>query len=473
MTQLIEIKALSCSDLLDFFGVKTDSMSDTSVSDYRKAVASLRNFISSESGSSPISQVVIEDWLVYMSFRGIAIKTALHYLDLISSLYGMAVNDGLAVSSDMFAKTKARVRQLSADSWKPLVAQNDFSRMLNLTKTAYRQSGELALASDILLFSLINNAMPIGQIALLKKEDLHRFPNVCLTIAERHISPKRKYIFPLDQTKKTPRQLETYTEQLVGHLLDLRNIRILDDVRETVMSYWAFAALQCGISASDVVGILGCPPSGIPSLSICSQTEDCSESRTSHIRNAVSGVFLENPPRWYAMRLRPGVKFDTMEERVSALGANIRRPDFFYPCNEIAKRIKKKLVYEQRPILPDIVFFKSRATDVQPLFAKIGDLAWCYTNGGSYASIPYHAMEQFQKAIGKFTPDYELGPVGSIPLRKGDRIVVVGGPFMGLEGEIQDETFDRENVIYRILLWGENNDIEWRVKDSRILEKKN
>ena len=44
---------------------------------------------------------------------------------------------------------------------------------------------------------------------------------------------------------------------------------------------------------------------------------------------------------------------------------------------------------------------------------------------------------------------------------------------MGLEGEIQDETFDRENVIYRILLWGENNDIEWRVKDSRILEKKN
>lgn len=473
MAQHIEIKALSCGELLDFFCVKTDSMSDASVSDYRKAVASLRNFISSESGSSPISQVLIEDWLVYMSFRGMSVKTALHYLDLISSLYGMAVNDGLAVSSEMFAKTKARVKRLSADSWKPLVTQNDFSRMLNLTKTAYRQSGELALASDMILFSLVNNVMPIRQVALLKREDILGFPRESLTIAERHSNPKRRYIFPLDQTKRTPRQLEAYAEQLAAHLLDLRNIRILGDVQETVMTYWAFAALQCGIAASDVVGILGCPTSGIPSLVICSQTDDYSESRIARIRNTVSGVFLENPPAWYAMRLRPGVKFDTIDERVCALGANIRRPEFFYPCNEIARRLKKKLVYKQKPILPDIVFFKSRATDVQSLFAKIGDLAWCYTNDGSYASIPYHAMEQFQKAIGKFTPDYEVGPVGSISLRKGDRIVVAGGPFMGLEGEIKDETFDRENVIYRILLWGENNDIEWRVKDSRILEKKN
>ncbi len=106
------------------------------------------------------------------------------------------------------------------------------------------------------------------------------------------------------------------------------------------------------------------------------------------------------------------------------------------------------------------------------MFHKIGDLAWCYRNGDTYASIPQAAMETFQKAIGKFTPDYEIGPVGSIALRPGDRIVVVGGAFTGKEGEIIGQSLNENGVIYRIMLWGDNNNIEWRANDSRLIEKK-
>ena len=171
------------------------------------------------------------------------------------------------------------------------------------------------------------------------------------------------------------------------------------------------------------------------------------------------------------MRLRPGIKFNRLTERLSEIDEQYFKPELFYPCNEIAKRIKKKIVYEEKPILPDIVFFKSRVTDIQPLFNKIWDLAWCYTDGGTYASIPKKAMENFQRAIGMFTPDYEVGPVGTIPLRKGDKIVVVGGAMAGRQGEIIDETWDEQNVIYRIMLWGDYQNIEWRVNDPRLIAK--
>ena len=92
--------------------------------------------------------------------------------------------------------------------------------------------------------------------------------------------------------------------------------------------------------------------------------------------------------------------------------------------------------------------------------------------GETYASIPQKAMEAFQKAIGKFTPDYEVGPIGSIVLRPGDRIVAVGGSFTGKEGEIIDSSLNENGVIYRIMLWGDQNNIEWRVNDSRLIEKK-
>ncbi len=467
MSQSAEIKEISLGELIDFFRVKTDSMSTASSADYRKAVTCLRNFLSSGADDLTLSQTILEDWMVYMNFQGLTIKTSIHYLDLISSLYGSAVKEGIAVDTDIFSIVKANVKKLKANDWKPVISESDFARLQNITKSAYRQTGNLAVSSDILLFSLVNNAMSFSDIASLKKEDLTMFSEESKEIAERHSDSRRKYIFPLEQTKKTDRQLDNYVTQLVGHLFDLRNIRILGDVQDTIKSYWAYAALRCGAFASNIIGLVG-KPAGIPTLSLCTGDH---EAKSDRLRGLVSDVFVENPKNWYAMRLRPGVKFEDIEERIPDLGDRIQKPDFFYPCNEIAKRLKKRLVFEQKPILPDIVFFKNRITDVQPLFAKIGDLAWCYTSDGAYASIPRRAMEQFQRAIGKFTPDYEVGPVGSLPLRKGDKVVVVGGPFMGLEGEIQEDTFDQSKVVYRIMLWGENNNIEWRVSDTRMLER--
>ncbi|MDE7141702.1 MAG: hypothetical protein K2O33_02255 [Muribaculaceae bacterium] len=341
-------------------------------------------------------------------------------------------------------------------------------RLLNVTRLADRQTGELSVATDLLLFSLLNRGMDLSDVARLKRSDLDAFGLESRRVAARHTEPRRKYVFPLGQSVKTDKQLDDYVGRLVSRLLVYRNIELPGTASDAARCYWAYAAMRFGASGGMVVGTLGRRPAGMPVLGLCEHGGEIPAEHQDALAQAVAALFVDNPNNWYAMRLRPGVKFSSLERRFDELGDLVMRPELFYPCDEIARRVRKRLVYEQKPVLPDIVFFKSRVTDILPMFAKIGDIAWCYKHDGSYAAIPKGAMERFQRTIGKFTPDYEVGPAGAIELRKGDRVVVVGGPFAGQEGEILDEP----GIIYRIRLFGDANDIEWRVNDPRLITKR-
>lgn len=445
-------------------------MSGSSASGYLKAVANFDSFISGR-GDEAFSEQLPADWAVWMSRQGLSLKTARHYIDIVSGLYGSAVSEGLADETDAFSRVKALLKERGEELWRQPISEDDFSRLQALTKVAGKQTGESALAADLLLFSLLNRVMDLAEVASLRREDLSRFGEESRAVAERHADARRKFIFPLDQSHLTPRQLEKRVAQMVADLLGNRNIAVVGSVQDTVRSYWAYAALRCGATAAEVAAALGRRPAGMPILGLCTATEAVSEKRLDDLARSVGELFVANPVNWYAMRLRPGVKFSSLERRFVDLAGAVATPELFYPCDEIAKRVRKKLVYEQKPVLPDIVFFKSRLTDILPLFAKIGDIAWCYKHDGSYASISKGAMELFQRTIGKFTPDYEVGPEGSLELRQGDRIVVLGGPFAGRDGELLNEPADAPNVIYRIRLFGGLNDIEWRVNDPRLITK--
>lgn len=443
-------------------------MKESSARNYKKALACLRDFDSGQSACGSIaSDGFLENWLVFMFQQGLSRKTSVHYLDIVSGLYGAAVNDGITEWSDGFARVKARVLNLEPDSWRQPVSEERFSRLLSVTRLADRQTGELSVATDLLLFSLLNRGMALSDVARLRRSDLDAFGLESRRVAARHTDLRRKYVFPLGQAAKTDKQLDDHVGRLVSRLLGYRNIELPGTAQDTVRCYWAYAALRCGVSGAAVVGTLGRRPAGMPVLGLCENGGEIPAERQDAVSRAVAAMFVDNPESWYAMRLRPGVRFASLVRRFDELGGRVTQPELFYPCDEIARRIRKKLVYELKPVLPDIVFFKSRVTDILPMFAKIGDIAWCYKHDGSYAAIPKGAMERFQRTIGKFTPDYEVGPAGSIELRKGDRVVVVGGPFAGQEGEILDEP----GVIYRIRLFGGANDIEWRVNDPRLITR--
>lgn len=470
---LIDKDYLNSHSLLEYFRVKIDSITTTSAKSYRKAFESLHSFELAHDNCDWNDDVCIADWFVDMFMKGIGFKTSCHFLDLASGLYKQVLNDGVVISENPFARFRHKIKPLDDSIWRKVITEADFSKMIAVTKSADRQTGEIALATDILLLSLLNACMPLATIVRLTKCPSEQFDNESIAIINRHISTKRKYIFDLKQSERTPNQLSRHVNELMIKLFHLWGLPIFGSIEETIAAYWAYAALKCGVSGSEVVRTLGKSPKGMPVLSLYDGIS--SEKQYSQVSKDVGMVFVVNPLKWFAMRLRPGVKYEDINNRFNALADELRRPQLFYPYDEIAKKINKKIVIEKRPVISDIVFFRTKITDIYPMFCRIGDLAWCYTTtghpGSAYAPIPQSNFDRFQEAIGHFTPDYQVAPMGSMTPLDGERIVVVGGLFGGQEIDINKVIEADTSNIYRIC-FDSKNGIDWKVGvDRRNIKK--
>ena len=184
---------------------------------------------------------------------------------------------------------------------------------------------------------------------------------------------------------------------------------------------------------------LGHKPVGLPALIPCGPS-DADDFRIEALRYDIGRIFADNPFKWYAMRFRPGVRYADIKSRFEAIKDEITIPEVFFPCEEIAHKIGRKLVYENKPVIPGVLFFRGRVTDISPLFYRIGDLAWCYRDRSSatraYATVPESDMRAFQLAIGVFTPETEIYPIGCAPIYPSDIVKVIGGRLIGKTGVV-------------------------------------
>lgn len=272
-------------------------------------------------------------------------------------------------------------------------------------------------------------------------------------------------------------------------MLRRNGLPMSERVDDVVESLYAYAALRCGVSAAEIVAIFGRVPVGMPLLALAiprsgQSLPDVSDQRKKDIADIVSSVFSGDTPRWFAMRLRQGVRFESLERKLSIFKDDLPPLELFYPTRRIARRLGRKVVFRSKPFIADIVFFKARITDIIGIFAKIGDIAWCYTIPGDagrrYAEISRKQFERFQQTIARFTPDYEVGSIGDLPVRPDERVVVVGGLFTGLEATITGmspspvpaphiPSLDTP-TLYRLKIIGDNG-IEWRISsDSRLIQ---
>lgn len=471
---MIDNKDITASKLLQFFRLTCDHGAPSTRKSYLKAVNVLDTFLKKiDATYFSLSYSLIVELLIYMYMRGLTVKTSLHYLDAIASLYKSAVKEGIAPESEAFKTIRNAISDSDRTYWEHPIHDDEFKRFVNLTQTAYNQKGNIAVASDILLFSLLNRCMPLKDVAFLKKTDTDSLDIESKAIAERMEEPRRKYVFPLNQSNHTTAQLYHNVIELFRRLFSLRNISVRGNIEETIKCYWIYAGLRCGFSGEELVSCLDYTPTTIPFLSLVRPAE-LKEERKKEIATTISQVFVVNPLKWFAMRLRPNVKYQDLITRFDVIKNEISTPEVFYPRNEIVKRIGKKLKYELKPVISDVVFFRTRVTEIFPLFCRIGDIAWCYTLGGKnsrlYASIPDDSFRNFQQAIGQFTPDFEVAPTGELPMKEGDRIVVVGGMISGQTGEVAKiETDNSDNVIYRVK-FGTENGFKWDFGiDARVI----
>ena len=475
-----EIKYLNDTQILDFFRSETERMPETTAVSYRKAVACMTDFVMSYSELTDVSSAFfLENWVVYMFWRGLTAKTALHYLEMISALCTSVVKDGWmdAKAQESFRQVKARFKQhLPPDAWRCSLSDEDFARFAAFTQRAGRRVENDALFVDILLFSLINKGMNITDVANLRSDDLSCYDEHSRGIAQKYTDSHRRYVFPLQQSDRTARQLDKYVRVKLEQMLSARRIRLSGCLENTLKTYWAYAALKSGVCGSDVVKALGSAPDGLPVLTLCEGASLPENNGTSvdpaHI---VANLFLADSVGWYAMRLRNGVQFEKLSARLAGLPAKVRVPELFYPMEAIRHRVGKRTIRKEVPVLPHIVFFKSRLSEIQSLFAWIGDIAWCYKTGNAYSRIPSWEMERFQQAIGSFTADTEILPAGTIPLRKNDRVEILGGMFAGHSATIDTAIKNSPlsgagRLIYRLVLPADNG-VEWVVNlDSRLIK---
>lgn len=472
---------------LDFLESVVSGSSSFKAPVYKKSATSFLSFLRTR-GLDPDGDLPLltAEWLINLWLTGHSFRTSLSYFNALSGIVKRAgiasawvasLTSPKAVPQDVtkngLSILRARLKSDGESLWASgpdidgLTKFRDLLRSVSLTPDA---------ALDILRLSMVNGAMPLAEVAALRSDDLAAMSAQSREIAIRHLDPRRKYVFNLSQSRLTPRQLQRYTSALVTSLLLKSSIPVFDTPDHTVAAYWALAALRCGISGGDVNAVLGPQAPGIEILGL-TPPSGVSDAEKADINALVADAFVACQAKWYVMKLRPRVKFTDIVARLDLLDDSIPRPSMFYPCEEIMKRVGRKLVSVTKPVIPDIVFFKSRENEIRYIFSLIGDLAWCYTISGrpgdAYASVPDAAFRMFQKTIGQFTSDYQVAPLGTLPLQVNDRVVVVGGIFEGETGRIDkiQACSAEASTLYRLYITKDNG-IEWRLTLPRPLLRK-
>ena len=317
--------------------------------------------------------------------------------------------------------------------------------------------------------------MPLAETAMIKAADLpFGDENITAIVRRQHAGSTRQYLFPLHQSRRTPRQLRTEVNALVTKHLIEHNIPLWDSIDGTIAGYWTHAAVTVGHQPHSVARALGTAPGGLPVLGLFGESQPDSDARQD-MAHSVSRMFTHNPMRWYAMRLRRRVSFSDLRQRFQRFSEQLQAPEMFYPIEELSRRIGKKIVFEEKPIIRDIVFFRAKSTDIAPMLRYVGDLAWCYTTGGpgsAYAPISQTQFDAFQRAIGKFTAVVadSHGTVRT-PFAQGEEVMVIGGSFKDQRGRVMKiESEDPDGIIrYLISIVNDLTTSFTATLDSRLL----
>lgn len=448
--------------ILDFFksGIQTQSAETQSA--YGRVIKAMGAFLSGHDlHLADISETMVVDWVVELLRSGLSPKNVKKYVDILGSLLNSGMKAGILPPNEAVKKAKLRFTDTPEDIDQEWV-DTFTNRFLNLMRVRAEvlktdSNPDAPIWRDVILFSLLNGAMNIADVARLTKDGYHGGSEEALAVVGRNASPtRRKYIFDLRQSSMTPKQLEELVAKKTLELLRDKVSPRLTDTRSAILSMWVELAMRGGATASMA---LGCHPSFtsvcLPAFAGKSAVE---ESLKAEIIKSVASEVISNPLRWYAMRLRSRVTVEDIEKSITETALPWKPAETFYPMEAITKASGKKRQTVRQPYICDVLFFKSRVTDILPLFRHIGDKAWCYrvTNapGAPYAAIPQADMTRFQIAIGEFAPGTEVHPLGTIELSPGDEVVVLGGLLAGKTGIFDRKVTDRKSgrILYRVIL---------------------
>lgn len=396
-------------NVLTHFSNRLKFFKGSSRKSYQKAFSSFQVYaVSNYRLSSLFKPALVENWMVHNIMSGLSYKTVSFYLDKLASLYSATAFHLESGRTDMFRQIKKNFKIIESDRIDPELIIARADRI----KEKWQKSGEELNKSKLL-------------------HDLLHFPS-----------------------------LETENET---------------EPDSKIANLWGCVALAADVPADIVKGILGKNANEFPILSICSDKIIEPQDRELAIKN-VSEFLHGEKPQWFAMHLRPKANYEQLLNRFSLISQTQKIPELFYPSEEIIRQVGRKIEWKDKPVIRSVVFFRHYKSRIYSLFSCIYDLAWCYRLPGAgcckYAAIPDKVMEDFKKALGFITPDFEVAPSGQLELKPGDEVVIVTGDYVDEKGTIiKKPSLDEDgNKIYRVSLLNSNG--HWDIGiDARLLKK--
>lgn len=139
----------------------------------------------------------------------------------------------------------------------------------------------------------------------------------------------------------------------------------------------------------------------------------------------------DGPARWYAFRLRPGVKAEALLSRASALAAA-----HFYPLEELARRSRtgSGVKLTTRPIIANTVFLRLGARGLAQLPAATSQLGALMGAKGHPSVIPDGQMQTFATVAAHLGAADSILPATAAEFAAGRRVRITDGPFAGYTG---------------------------------------
>lgn len=476
---MIDAQENSRINPIDFFRLKSsESGSRTSVGNMTRAIDSFCRF----TGGADISfdsfdESLLGEWVAHQLFHGYYTKTVAYNISKIAALYNKAVGCGVAEPNDAFSIVLAKVSAPSATRFDGCNHKDAFQKLQHIIRTDYFHQPGKQLAKDMLLFALYNGGLTIKQLASFKKDDYSGDNGHVADIVNRYAEPKRKYLFPLDQSHFTARQLSRATADMLSELLSDVGLGLSSAPEYTAIDLWCAVAMECGVSASDIAVCIA-PRNSANALTAFVKPSEADDEEIANIRERVITALTDNPIRWYAMHFRRNVDYGMITQRLKDTG--ITPIEIYYPMEEIIRMVGHRKVFENRPVISWLLFFREHVANVNRLYYEIGDLAWGYRYSrdvrSPYASISDKAVREYQDAIGVLSPDTELLPDEKVEFNEGDYLVVLGGELNGrpavfLSKKKSSRGEEKNKIIYRIRLSGGKN-INWIVdQDPRLVRK--
>lgn len=472
---MTETKRHTNREHIDFFQSRLDTLSPETAVKYRRTISELDLFLTHHSLQlADLNPTMIADWACHLLRKGLSKSTVTRHLNILSTLAHSSARQGLTTSTDA---PRALARRLADTTLPPLINEHTFKLCLDrLRHTITHTSTATHTSDDLLLYSLLNGPLDIDRTATLRKKDIsiETLDEISRHIVERNIHPTRLYIFDLRQSYRTPRQIRAKIAEDLSkthHYITTPNNRPIDP-DHLIRSIWAALAIHSGATPSQALGCLqGQAPYTIPAFV---HTDPRAAHTLPDWNNAIHTLLTPQAPRWYAIHLRRGTDINEIRHEITT---HIHpAPQLFYPVETLSQRTGPRNTTRHQPILTNTAFIRTNPENITPLLARIGHKAWCYRTTPSptspYATIPPTQMRRFQAAIGIFTPDNHLHPLGHLTPRPGETVIIIRAGYADRHAQVEEIINPHSpTAIIRLRLTTEQG-YEWRINaDPREIQR--